>query len=87
MREADRLEERSHPVRGDKAMAARLYFIHPADGSQPKISDVIYSPDQAQAGTSNREFLGNFVANQLRTAFPNLQVYVLTDLPLIKRNP
>jgi exportin-1 len=53
-----------------------FYFIHPADGSQPKIQGPIYTPDQAQPGTDNKEFLANFVANQLKTAFPNLQQYV-----------
>ncbi|KND94412.1 Exportin-1, partial [Tolypocladium ophioglossoides CBS 100239] len=50
-----------------------FYFIHPADGTQPKIQGPIYMPDQAQAGTSNKEFLGNSVATLLRNAFPNLQ--------------
>ncbi|ODA82070.1 hypothetical protein RJ55_00575 [Drechmeria coniospora] len=50
-----------------------FYFIHPADGMQPKIQGPIYMPDQAQAGTSNKEFLGNSVATLLRNAFPNLQ--------------
>lgn len=55
-----------------------FYFVHPADGTQPKIQGPIYSPEQAQAGTDNREFLSNFVANLLQTAFPNLQSYVTT---------
>jgi exportin-1 len=50
-----------------------FYFIHPADGSSPKIQGPIYSPEQAPAGTNNREFLATFVANLLRNAFPNLQ--------------
>ncbi|KAJ0279761.1 hypothetical protein COL922a_004033 [Colletotrichum nupharicola] len=50
-----------------------FYFVQPADGSAPKIQGPIYSPDQAAAGTSNKEFLANFVANLLRGAFPNLQ--------------
>lgn len=50
-----------------------FYFVHAADGSAPKIQGPIYAPDQAQQGTSNREFLGNFVVNLLRNAFPNLQ--------------
>lgn len=53
-----------------------FYFIHPADGTQPKIQGPIYMPDQAQAGTSNKEFLGNSVSTLLRNAFPNLQPYV-----------
>lgn len=48
-------------------------YVHPADGSPPKIKGPIYMPDQAATGTPNREFLGNFVVNLLRTAFPNLQ--------------
>jgi exportin-1 len=49
-----------------------FYFVHPADGSAPKIQGPIYQPDQAQAGTGNREFLGNFVSNLLQNAFANL---------------
>lgn len=54
-----------------------FYYIHPADGTQPKIQGPIYSPDQAQAGTGNREFVANFVANLLQNAFRNLQAYVV----------
>lgn len=50
-----------------------FYFIHPADGTQPKIQGPIYTPDQAQAGTGNREFLTASVATLLQNAFPNLQ--------------
>ncbi|KAL5606661.1 hypothetical protein BROUX41_003057 [Berkeleyomyces rouxiae] len=50
-----------------------IYFVHPADGTTPKIQGPIYSPDQAPQGTSNQEFLSNFIANLLRGAFPNLQ--------------
>lgn len=60
-----------------------FYFIHPADGTQPKIQGPIYTPDQAQAGTNNREFLGNFVANLLQNAFPNLQAYVMTIIKML----
>ncbi|KAF2461640.1 CRM1 C terminal-domain-containing protein [Lineolata rhizophorae] len=38
-----------------------------------KIQGPIYAPDMAPAGTSNKEFLRNFVANLLGNAFPNLQ--------------
>jgi exportin-1 len=38
-----------------------------------KLQGPIYSPDLAPAGTSNRDFLRNFVGNLLATAFPNLQ--------------
>lgn len=50
-----------------------FYFISPADDTQPKIQGPIYQPDQAQAGTSNKEFLANYVANLLNNAFSNLQ--------------
>lgn len=50
-----------------------FYYVHPADGTQPKIQGPIYTPDQAQAGTNNREFLGSAVSTLLRNAFPNLQ--------------
>lgn len=50
-----------------------FYFVSPADGTTAKIQGPIYPPDQAQAGTGNKEFLANFVAAQLRNAFPNLQ--------------
>ena len=53
-----------------------FYFVHPADGSPPKIQGPIYQPDQAQPGTDNREFLANFVSNLLRNAFSNLIQYV-----------
>ncbi|KAM7208660.1 CRM1 C terminal domain containing protein [Naviculisporaceae sp. PSN 640] len=49
-----------------------FYFVHPTDGTAPKIQGPIYQPDQAQPGTSNREFLGNFVSTLLRNAFSNL---------------
>lgn len=41
-----------------------------------KLDGPIYMPDQAAAGTSNHDFLRNFVGNLLSTAFPNLQTYV-----------
>jgi len=50
-----------------------FYFVQPADNTQPKIQGPIYQPDQAPAGTGNKEFLGGFVANLLQNAFPNLQ--------------
>jgi exportin-1 len=54
-------------------LSRMFYFVEPADGTQPKIQGPIYQPDQAPAGTSNKEFLGGFVANLLQNAFPNLQ--------------
>ncbi|KAI0378239.1 CRM1 C terminal-domain-containing protein [Hypomontagnella monticulosa] len=50
-----------------------FYFVHPADGSTPKILGPVYI-DQAPPGTSNKEFLSEFVGNRLRNAFPNLQL-------------
>jgi len=54
-------------------LSRMFYFVHPADGTQPKIQGPIYTPDQAPAGTDNREFLRGFVASLLQNAFPNLQ--------------
>ncbi|KAG9257713.1 CRM1 C terminal-domain-containing protein [Emericellopsis atlantica] len=50
-----------------------FYYVQPADGTQPKIQGPIYTPEQATAGTSNKEFLSNYVGNLLQNAFPNLQ--------------
>jgi exportin-1 len=50
-----------------------FYFVQPADGTTPKIQGPIYQPDQAPAGTGNREFVANFVASLLQGAFRNLQ--------------
>jgi exportin-1 len=50
-----------------------FYFVHPADGTPPKIQGTIYSPDQVAGGTPNREFLAEFVKGLLHNAFPNLQ--------------
>ncbi|KAK3387072.1 CRM1 C terminal-domain-containing protein [Podospora didyma] len=49
-----------------------FYFVQPADGSQPKIQGPVYLPDQAPAGTSNRDFLGTFTGTLLQNAFGNL---------------
>lgn len=51
-----------------------FYFVHPSDGTAPKIQGPIYPPDQAPAGTPNKEFLANFAATLLHNAFPNLQM-------------
>lgn len=55
-----------------------FYYVHPADGTQPKIQGPIYTPDQAQAGTPNKDYLTTSVITVLRNAFSNLQVYVAT---------
>jgi exportin-1 len=38
-----------------------------------KLQGPIYQPDQAPAGTSNRDFLKQYVGSLLTNAFPNLQ--------------
>ncbi|KAF2840696.1 hypothetical protein M501DRAFT_930331 [Patellaria atrata CBS 101060] len=38
-----------------------------------KLTAPVYSPDQAPMGTSNRDYLKNFVGSLLANAFPNLQ--------------
>jgi exportin-1 len=53
-------------------LSRMFYFVNPGDGTQPKIQGPIYPPDQAPSGTSNKDFLGGFVANLLQTAFTNL---------------
>jgi len=50
-----------------------IWLVAPSDGTSPKIQGPIYQPDQAQPGTGNKEFLANYVANLLKTAFSNLQ--------------
>jgi exportin-1 len=50
-----------------------FYYVQPADGTQPKIQGPIYTAEQATAGTSNKEFLANYVGNLLQNAFPNLK--------------
>ena len=52
-------------------LARLFYFVESG-----KITEPIYTPDQAQPGTSNKDFLRAFVGNLLHTAFPNLQAYV-----------
>lgn len=50
-------------------LARMFYFVESG-----KITEPVYAPDQAMAGTSNKDFLRGFVGNLLRTAFPNLQM-------------
>lgn len=58
-------------------LLAKMFWLVDSD----KLQGPIYtSPDMAPAGTSNREFLRNFVGNLLSTAFPNLQRYVIKSL-------
>lgn len=56
-------------------LLARLFWLVGAN----KISGPIYTSDQAAQGTSNRDFLQNFVANLLSNAFPNLQAAQITN--------
>jgi exportin-1 len=41
-----------------------------------KLQGPIYTEGQAPAGTSNKDFVKQFVSDLLRNAFPNLQAYV-----------
>ena len=45
-----------------------FYFVESG-----KISEPIYTQDAAQPGTSNKDFLRDFVGKILQQAFPNLQ--------------
>lgn len=56
-----------------------VYFVHPADGSPPRIQGPIYQPDQAQPGTGNKEFLTMFVGTLLQNAFANLTPAQITS--------
>ncbi|EME38538.1 hypothetical protein DOTSEDRAFT_75903 [Dothistroma septosporum NZE10] len=56
-------------------LLARLFWLVGAN----KIQNPIYSGDQAPAGTSNKDFLQNFVASLLSNAFPNLQAVQITN--------
>lgn len=55
-------------------------YVMPAEGGTPKIQGPIYT-DQVPSGTSNRDFLVNFVGTLLSKAFPNLQLYVPCPTP------
>lgn len=53
-------------------LLARMFYLV----ESVKISQPIYTPEQAIPGTSNKAFLHDFVRKLLQTAFPNLQEYV-----------
>jgi len=55
-------------------LLARLFWLVGTN----KIQGPIYTGDQAAAGTSNKDFLQNFVASLLSNAFPNLQAVQIT---------
>lgn len=50
-------------------LLARMFFFVESG----KITKPIYPPELAAAGTSNRQFLTEFIGNLLHNAFPNLQ--------------
>ncbi|TKA27175.1 hypothetical protein B0A50_04512 [Salinomyces thailandicus] len=56
-------------------LLARMFWLVGAD----KIKAPIYDDAQAQPGTSNRDFLQNFVATLLSNAFPNLSAQQITS--------
>lgn len=56
-------------------LLARLFWLVGND----KIRQPIYPPEEAAKGTSNQEFLQNFVARLLGTAFPNLSAAQITN--------
>ncbi|KAK5134269.1 Exportin-1 [Meristemomyces frigidus] len=56
-------------------LLARMFWLVGHD----KIRGPIYDDSQAQPGTSNKEFLQNFVASLLSNAFPNLQAAQITN--------
>ncbi|CAK4010226.1 probable nuclear transport receptor CRM1 MSN5 (importin beta superfamily) [Lecanosticta acicola] len=56
-------------------LLSRLFWLVGAN----KISGPIYSGDQAHPGTSNKDFVQNFVASLLSNAFPNLQAVQITN--------
>lgn len=53
-------------------LLSRMFFFIESG----KVQDPIYGPDQAPLGTSNKDFLQEYVANLLQNAFKNLQEYV-----------
>ena len=50
-------------------LSRMFYFVETG-----KITEPVYTPEQSPAGTSNRQFLLDFIGNLLQTALPNLQV-------------
>ena len=53
-------------------LARMFYFIEAG-----KITEPVYTPEQAPAGTANKDFLRGFIATLLQNAFANLQPYVV----------
>ncbi|KAF6224197.1 hypothetical protein HO133_010772 [Letharia lupina] len=50
-------------------LSRMFYFVETG-----KITEPVYTPEQSPAGTSNRQFLLDFIGHLLQSAFPNLQV-------------
>ncbi|KAI4191214.1 MAG: hypothetical protein L6R41_000261 [Letrouitia leprolyta] len=50
-------------------LLARMFYLVESG----RISEPVYTPDQAPVGTSNKDFLRGFVSNLLQRAFANLQ--------------
>ena len=55
-------------------LLARMFYLVESG----RISEPVYTAEQAPIGTNNKEFLRGFVGNLLRGAFANLQPYVYT---------
>lgn len=53
-------------------LSRMFYFIESG-----KVQEPIYAPEQVPLGTSNKDFLQEYVANLLQNAFKNLQEYEL----------
>jgi exportin-1 len=49
-------------------LSRMFYFVESG-----KIQDPVYPPDQAPPGTPNKDFLQEYVASLLQSAFKNLQ--------------
>lgn len=50
-------------------LARMFYFVESG-----KITEPVYGPGQAIAGTTNKDFLRSFIGDLLQTAFPNLKM-------------
>ena len=57
-------------------LSRMFYFVESG-----KLTEPVYRPEQAPAGTSNKDFLRDFIATLLQNAFTNLQTSVL--LPML----
>lgn len=62
-------------------LSRMFYFVESG-----RIQEPIYSPEQAPLGTSNKDFLQEYVASILHNAFNNLQEYVFVESALYLSN-